>query len=164
MLALLIGGGAGWGGGYLASQSSGSGSAYNALDQPLPTQAGNTAPAGSVEAVAEKVSPSVVELVVSGSQEAGEGSGFVVSTDGYVVTNNHVVEVAANGGSIQAVFPDGTKAAATVVGRDPTTDIAVVKVNGVSKLTPVQLDEGPIDDCVGKPAWWERRPGGGQAA
>jgi putative serine protease PepD len=140
VLALVVGGAAGGAGGYFASQNSGSGgSAYNALDQPVPSQQTSNAPSGSVEAVAQKVLPSVVELVVSGSQEQGEGSGFVLSTDGYILTNNHVVEVAANGGSIQAVFQDGTKATATIVGRDPTTDVAVVKVQGVQNLTPVAL-------------------------
>ncbi|KAA9154570.1 PDZ domain-containing protein [Amycolatopsis acidicola] len=140
VLALVVGGVAGGAGGYFASQNSGSGgSAYNALDQPTPSQQTSNAPDGSVESVAQKVLPSVVELVVSGSQEQGEGSGFVISTDGYIVTNNHVVEVAANGGSIQAVFQDGTKETATIVGRDPTTDVAVVKVQGAEKLTPVSL-------------------------
>jgi putative serine protease PepD len=139
VLALVVGGAAGGAGGYLASQNSGGGSGYNALSQPVPGQQTSAAPAGSVEAVAQKVSPSVAELVVSGSQMQGEGSGFVLSTDGYILTNNHVVEVAANGGSIQAVFPDGTKVAASIVGRDPTTDIAVVKVQGVKNLTPVEL-------------------------
>lgn len=140
MLALVVGGAAGGAGGYFASQNSGSGgSSYNALDQPVPNQQTSAAPSGSVEAVAQKVSPSVVELVVSGSQEQGEGSGFVLSTDGYILTNNHVVEVAANGGSIQAVFQDGTKVPASIVGRDPTTDVAVVKVQNVKNLTPVAL-------------------------
>ncbi|GAA5161285.1 MULTISPECIES: S1C family serine protease [Amycolatopsis] len=144
VLALVVGGAAGGAGGYFASQNSGGGVAYNALNQPVPNQQTSAAPSGSVEAVAQKVSPSVVELVVSGSQEQGEGSGFVLSTDGYVLTNNHVVEVAANGGSIQAVFQDGTKATATIVGRDPTTDVAVVKVQGAKNLTPVSL--GNSDD------------------
>ncbi|MFD2417256.1 S1C family serine protease [Amycolatopsis pigmentata] len=139
VLALLVGGGAGWGAGYIATQNAGGGGGYNALNQPVSNQPIPPAPAGSVEAVAQKVSPSVVELVVAGSQEQGEGSGFVVSTDGYIVTNNHVVQVAANGGSIQAVFPDGTKAPASIVGRDPTTDVAVVKVSGVNNLRPVEL-------------------------
>jgi len=140
VLALVIGGGAGGLGGYLVSQNTGtSGSSYNALDQPTPSQQTSTAPAGSVESVAQKVSPSVVELVVSGSQAQGEGSGFVLSSDGYIMTNNHVVSVAANGGTIQAVFPDGQKLNASIVGRDPTTDIAVVKVEGAKNLTPVEL-------------------------
>jgi putative serine protease PepD len=142
LVALLVGGIAGGAVGYLTGGTSGP--AGNALDAPKPAQQTGNAPAGSVEAVAQKLSPSVVELQVSGQQGAGEGSGFVISTDGYILTNNHVVEVAANGGQIQAVFQDGKKAAAKVVGRDPTTDIAVVKVSGVSGLTPVEL--GRSDD------------------
>lgn len=148
-IALVVGGVAGGTVGYLTSDASG-GSSVNALDAPKPAQQTGNLPAGSVEAVAQKLSPSVVELQVSGRSGAGEGSGFVLSTDGYVLTNNHVVEVAAGGGQIQAVFQDGKKGTATVVGRDPTTDIAVVKVSGVSGLTPVEL--GRSDDLrVGQP-------------
>ncbi len=143
LVALLVGGIAGGTVGYLTGGTS-NGPAGNALDAPKPAQQTGNAPAGSVEAVAQKLSPSVVELQVSGQQGAGEGSGFVISTDGYILTNNHVVEVAANGGQIQAVFQDGKKAAAKVVGRDPTTDIAVVKVDGVGNLTPVEI--GRSDD------------------
>ncbi|WP_410669582.1 S1C family serine protease [Amycolatopsis sp. cmx-4-68] len=142
LVALLVGGIAGGTVGYFTGGTSGP--VGNALDAPKPAQQTGNAPAGSVEAVAQKLSPSVVELQVSGQQGAGEGSGFVISTDGYILTNNHVVEVAANGGQIQAVFQDGKKAAAKVVGRDPTTDIAVVKVSGVSNLTPVEI--GRSDD------------------
>ncbi|WP_328612606.1 trypsin-like peptidase domain-containing protein [Amycolatopsis sp. NBC_00355] len=142
LVALLVGGIAGGAVGYLTGGTSGPSS--NALDAPKPAQQTGNAPAGSVESVAQKLSPSVVELQVSGQQGAGEGSGFVISTDGYILTNNHVVEVAAGGGQIQAVFQDGRKAAAKVVGRDPTTDIAVVKVDGVGNLTPVEI--GRSDD------------------
>ncbi|MEU5261891.1 trypsin-like peptidase domain-containing protein [Amycolatopsis sp. NPDC021455] len=142
LVALLVGGIAGGTVGYLTGGTSGP--VTNALNAPKPAQQTGNAPAGTVEAVAQKLSPSVVELQVSGQQGAGEGSGFILSTDGYILTNNHVVEVAANGGQIQAVFQDGRKAAAKVVGRDPTTDIAVVKVSGVGNLTPVEL--GRSDD------------------
>ncbi|MEV7550563.1 trypsin-like peptidase domain-containing protein [Amycolatopsis sp. NPDC089917] len=149
-IALVVGGVAGGTVGYLTGDASG-GASVNALDAPKPAQQTGNLPAGSVESVAQKLSPSVVELQVSGRSGAGEGSGFVLSTDGYVLTNNHVVEVAAGGGGqIQAVFQDGKKGTATVVGRDPTTDIAVVKVSGVSGLTPVEL--GRSDDLrVGQP-------------
>ncbi|WP_037369370.1 trypsin-like peptidase domain-containing protein [Amycolatopsis orientalis] len=140
-ISLVIGGVAGGTVGYLTG---GSGSSVSALDAPKPAQQTGNVPAGSVESVAQKLSPSVVELQVSGRTAAGEGSGFVISSDGYILTNNHVVQVAANGGQIQAVFQDGKKAAAQVVGRDPTTDIAVVKVSGVGSLTPVEL--GRSDD------------------
>jgi putative serine protease PepD len=144
VLALLVGGGAGAIGGYVTSGNVTGGPVINALDAPAPAQQTANAPAGSLEAVASKLLPSVVELQVSGSVGAGAGSGFVLSTDGYILTNNHVVQVAVNGGTIQAVFRDGKKTAAKVVGRDPTTDIAVVKVDGVSGLTPVEL--GRSDD------------------
>ena len=143
VVALLVGGIAGGAVGFLTSDSN-NGPATNALDAPRPASQTGNAPAGSVEAVAQKLSPSVVELQVSGQSQAGEGSGFVISTDGYILTNNHVVEVAANGGQIQAVFQDGKKAPAKVIGRDPTTDIAVVKVDGVNGLTPVEI--GRSDD------------------
>lgn len=140
-ISLVIGGVAGGTVGYLTG---GAGSSVSALDAPKPAQQTGNVPAGSVESVAQKLSPSVVELQVSGRTAAGEGSGFVLSSDGYILTNNHVVQVAANGGQIQAVFQDGKKAAAKVVGRDPTTDIAVVKVSGVGNLKPVEL--GRSDD------------------
>ncbi|MDT5022100.1 MAG: putative serine protease PepD [Mycobacterium sp.] len=145
VLALLVGGGAGALGGYVAGGDGSSAlSSANALNAPKPAQQTGNAPAGSVEAVANKLLPSVVELQVQGGNSAGEGSGFILSQDGYILTNNHVVEVAANGGQIQALFQDGRKAAAKVVGRDPTTDIAVVKVDGMTGLTPVEL--GRSDD------------------
>jgi putative serine protease PepD len=140
VLALLVGGGAGALGGYLAADNTNNGPVTNALDQPAPSaDQTSSSPAGSVEAVAEKVSPTVVQLQVEGRSAAGEGSGFVISSDGLIVTNNHVVEVAAKGGKITAVFADGSTAPATVVGRDPTSDVAVVKAEDKSGLQTVEL-------------------------
>ena len=139
VLSLLVGGGAGALGGYLAADSSSSGPVSNALDQKPPADQTSSSPSGTVEAVAEKVSPSVVQLQVQGGGGAGEGSGFIISSDGLIVTNNHVVEVAADNGKITAVFADGSTAAATIVGRDPTSDVAVVKAEGKSDLPIVDL-------------------------
>ncbi|GDY33490.1 S1C family serine protease [Gandjariella thermophila] len=144
LLALVVGGLAGVGGGYLGYRMAEQSTAVNALDRPLPAKQTSNAPAGSVEQVAQKVLPSVVQLQVRGGTEAGEGSGIVLSSDGLILTNNHVVEVAANGGQIQAVFQDGRQAAAQVVGRDPTSDLAVVKAQNVTGLTPADL--GRSDD------------------
>ncbi len=140
VLALLVGGGAGALGGYLVADNTDNTPATSALDQPQPSadQTSN-APAGSVEAVAQKVSPTVVQLRVEGRTAAGEGSGFTISSDGLIVTNNHVVEVAADNGKITAVFSDGSQAPATIVGRDPTSDVAVVKADGKSGLPIVDL-------------------------
>ncbi|WP_414638855.1 S1C family serine protease [Actinophytocola sp.] len=139
VLALLVGGGAGAVGGYLAADNASSGPVSNALDQKTPAEQTSSAPAGSVEAVAEKVSPSVVQLQVQGQSSAGEGSGFVISSDGLILTNNHVIEGAAQSGRITAVFADGSSAAATIVGRDPSSDVAVVKADGKTGLPIVEL-------------------------
>jgi putative serine protease PepD len=139
VLSLLVGGGAGALGGYLVADSSGNSPVSNALDQQPPADQTSSSPSGTVEAVAQKVSPSVVQLQVQGGSAAGEGSGFIISSDGLIITNNHVVEVAADNGKITAVFADGSTAAATIVGRDPTSDVAVVKAEGKSDLPIVDL-------------------------
>jgi putative serine protease PepD len=139
VLSLLVGGGAGALGGYLVADSSGNSPVSNALDQQPPADQTSSSPSGTVEAVAQKVSPSVVQLQVQGGSAAGEGSGFIISSDGLIVTNNHVVEVAADNGKITAVFADGSTAPATIVGRDPTSDVAVVKADGKSDLPIVDL-------------------------
>ena len=83
----------------------------------------------SVASIAAKLLPSVVTLNVAGATEQGTGSGVVIRPDGYILTNNHVVEVAANGGTITADFYKGKQGvAARIVGRDPKTDLAVVRV------------------------------------
>jgi len=82
----------------------------------------------STSAVAAAVLPSVVVLEVSGSAQSDTGSGVVLSGDGYLLTNNHVVSAASSGGTIRATFNDGTSAAARIVGTDPASDLAVVKV------------------------------------
>lgn len=107
-------------------------------------------PAGSVEQVAAKVMPSVVKLQVDTGRESGEGSGIVLSADGLILTNNHVVAAAAGGqgaqpasasGGVQSTvtFSDGKTVPFTVVGTDPSGDIAVVRAQGVSGLTPIAV-------------------------
>ena len=142
-LALLVGGGAGAAGGYLVADNK-AGPVTNALDEKPPAKQTSAAPSGSVEAVAEKVLPSVVQLQVRGQSSAGEGSGFIISSDGLIVTNNHVVEGAAESGQIVAVFHDGSTAKATIVGRDPTSDVAVVRAEDKSGLPTAEL--GRSDD------------------
>jgi putative serine protease PepD len=88
-------------------------------------------PAGSVADIAGRTVPAVVSLEIRVGQEAGTGSGVVIQADGYVLTNNHVVAPAATGSGsrLDAVFADGTRAPARIVGRDPKTDLAVLKVD-----------------------------------
>ncbi|MFH8452296.1 trypsin-like peptidase domain-containing protein [Streptomyces fungicidicus] len=94
---------------------------------------------GSVAGIAAQALPSVVTLHVSGSGEAGTGTGFVLDGRGHILTNNHVVEPAGDNGDITVTFNSGDTAEATVVGRDSGYDLAVVKVKGVSGLTPLPL-------------------------
>jgi putative serine protease PepD len=103
-----------------------------------------TSSAKTAGEIYQATSPGVVDLIVgSGSSEA-EGSGFVVDTKGDIVTNAHVVDGAT---SVTVTFSDGTKAKASVVGTDTATDLAVVRVSGVSaaKLKPLTLgDSGDV--------------------
>ncbi|XVV37045.1 trypsin-like peptidase domain-containing protein [Streptomyces sp. CA-100214] len=94
---------------------------------------------GSVAALAGRALPSVVTLHVSGSDAAGTGTGFVLDDRGHILTNNHVVDPAGDGGEITVTFNSGDTAEATVVGRDSGYDLAVVRVKGVSGLTPMPL-------------------------
>jgi S1-C subfamily serine protease len=92
---------------------------------------GKERPPGSVADIASRTVPAVVSLEIRVGDEAGTGSGVVIEADGYVLTNNHVVAPAAAGANsrLEAVFADGTRTAARIVGRDPKTDLAVLKVD-----------------------------------
>ncbi|MCZ3390105.1 MAG: trypsin-like peptidase domain-containing protein [Actinomycetia bacterium] len=98
-----------------------------------------TLPDGSVARVADVVLPSVVSIQFSGAQGAGSGSGIIIDESGLILTNNHVVEGAADGGSLTVAFQDGTSKSAEIVGRDPSADIAVIRVDGVDNLQAVKL-------------------------
>ena len=93
----------------------------------------------AVTSVADQVIPSVVTIAASGSGGSGTGSGEVIRSDGYILTNNHVISVAASGGSVEVLFADGQTAAATITGRDPQTDLAVLKVEASHGLKVISL-------------------------
>jgi putative serine protease PepD len=116
---------------------------------------GSSAPAaqnqsGSVEAAAATAMKSVVTLSVRGGQEAGTGSGIVIRSDGYILTNEHVTSVADDGGTITVAFADGRTAAAKLVGADKETDLAVVKVNltGLTAATFADSDAVKVGQTV----------------
>ncbi len=152
--ALLLGGAGGVAGAAAYSAANDDNAPTGSQTQPTATVSTRTtsdqgqtdstdlpAPAGSAEAVAAKVLPSVVKINVSGSGGAGSGSGIILSDAGEILTNNHVTEVAADGGKMSVSFNDGTTASATLVGSDPVTDLAVIKVDGVSGLTPARIGD-----------------------
>ena len=136
---------------------------------------GEHRPAGSLSAAAQKASPAVVSINTSqnrgknphaqnpwfrffyGDQEenapAGLGSGVIVSPEGHILTNNHVIEDADD---IEVVLADGRRAQAKVIGTDPDTDLALLKI-GLDKLPVIvlghseQLQVGDIVLAIGNP-------------
>ena len=135
LIAGLIGGGAGGVGAYAAlSRDGGIG--------PQLTQSGSAsgstaAASGSIAAAAAKATPSTVDISVNLGRGTGEGSGVILTADGNVLTNNHVVAGAQ--GPITVTLADGSEHQATVVGTSPSYDLAVIKIQGVSGLTPATL-------------------------
>jgi putative serine protease PepD len=92
----------------------------------------------TVSSVAAKVLPSVVQITQVGANEEGIGSGVVLTPDGEILTNNHVV---AGGGTLTVTFANGKKATATVEGTSATSDLALIKAQNVSGLTPATLGD-----------------------
>lgn len=138
--ALLLGGAAGVGGAAWYDAWKGDDTAKTVTSsEPVTASNAAASPTGSVEKVASTVLPSVVKINVSGSQGSGSGSGIVLDKNGNILTNNHVVALASGGGTITVSFNDGTTVKATLVGTDPVTDMAVIKVDGVKDLTPATI-------------------------
>jgi putative serine protease PepD len=113
-----------------------------------PSEPAASLPAGSVEQVAAKVVPSVVKLETDMGRQSEEGSGIILSSDGLILTNNHVVAAAKGGPEVpgapaatqtKVTFANGNTTSFTVVGTDPSSDIAVVRAEGASGLAPITL-------------------------
>lgn len=156
--AALVGGGAGLGGAALWSAVGDNGSARPAAG-PSTAIVGNANTATQTTAIAAKVVPSVVTLDVSSRTQAGSGSGVILSSDGYVLTNTHVVTLdgAERNPNIRATTSDGRIFTAKVVGLDPLYDLAVLKLVDASGLTPIEfadsseLNVGDTAIAVGAP-------------
>ena len=134
-----------WGAEDASGGVNGNATSVNAPLSPAPERAAN----GSVEQVAAEVLPSVVQINVTTADGGGSGSGVILTADGRILTNNHVVELAASGGTLSVSFNDGTVAEADVVGTDPLTDSAVIQAKGVSGLTPAEIGQSS-DVLVGQ--------------
>jgi putative serine protease PepD len=101
-------------------------------------------------AVADEALPSVVTVRASHGQHGGSGSGVVIRPGGYVLTNNHVISVAANGGRVTILRNDDETTDATIVGRDPLTDLAVIKASDSAHMPPITVGKsGSLE--VGQP-------------
>src|SRR5215472_6304178 len=136
--AAVVGGAIG-AGTVAAFNDKGNTTVVNAIPQTTQTAPATAKIDGSITAAAAKIQPSVVTIDVSGQNEQGNGSGVVIRGDGYIVTNDHAVSVAANGGTLTVVTNDGQQANASIVGRDTSDDLAVVKVSGLKNLVPASF-------------------------
>ncbi|NMB23215.1 MAG: PDZ domain-containing protein [Corynebacterium sp.] len=112
----------------------------NALDQPSSERA-VTAEPGSAEQVADQVLPSVVSIQALTRNSASEGSGSIISSDGYVMTNNHVVAGVEQNGVLQVTMSDGSSYEADFIAGDVSTDIAVIKIRNATDLPMISFGD-----------------------
>jgi putative serine protease PepD len=138
VLSALLAGALGGALGYAFAVRGGAGGGTTLGASPASPPAAAQRPPDSLAGVAERLMPSVVTVRVAGTGSSSVGSGFVVTADGYVITNDHVVGETA--GKASVMFSDGSTASAEVVGKDPESDIAVIKVDRTG-LQPVELGD-----------------------
>ena len=110
----------------------------------------------SIAGLAARVIPAVVSIAVKGFSGSGTGSGFFLDSDGFILTNNHVVEAAATGGTITVELSDGKKYRAKLIGRDSPYDLAVLKIDVVGAPTlqlgnSEQVQVGDAVIAIGSP-------------
>lgn len=156
--AALVGGGAGLGGTY-AGLALWGGSDGATASGPTAITVNDPTDVNATAAVAAKVVPSVVTISASGGSSGGTGSGVVLSDDGYVLTNTHVVTLDGQTGNakLSVTTSDGRVFAATLVGTDPTYDLAVIKLDNASNMTPIEwadsskLNVGDNTVAIGAP-------------
>ncbi|MFS0794204.1 S1C family serine protease [Microbacterium sp. 1P10AE] len=156
--AALVGGGAGLGGTY-AGLALWGGSDGAAASGPTAITVNDPGDVNATAAVASKVVPSVVTISASAGSSGGTGSGVILSDDGYVLTNTHVVTLDGQTGdaSLSVTTSDGRVFKAKVVGTDPTYDLAVIKLENASNLTPIEwadsskLNVGDNTIAIGAP-------------
>ena len=159
-IAAIVGGVSGAGIGIFAYANNNQSSASSTPNgSPASITVNNSKTATTITAVAVKASPSVVTINVTGTDAAGTGSGIILTADGYVLTNTHVVTLDGETGTakIQVETNDGRLLSAKVVGTDPTDDLAVIKLQDVSGLQPAQfadsskLNVGDAAIAIGAP-------------
>lgn len=121
-----------------------------ASQAPTSTTTVGVRPPDSVAGIAQAVVPSTVYIEAATGTGAASGTGLILRPDGYIVTNNHVIDVAVAGGTIQVTFSDGTVEEAEVVGRTSDYDLAVLKVErtGLDALPLADSDSVMVGDPV----------------
>jgi len=141
VIAIVLGVGAGWFGAWWET---------GGTSDVSQVASGSTGGSCNAVTVSNEVLPAIVTINVSAPGGSGVGSGEVIRKDGYIVTNNHVISAARNGGEIRVTFSNGHIAVAKLVGRDPQSDLAVLKVDEGSGLPVIGIgDSGNV--AVGQP-------------
>jgi len=131
-------------GGVIGRKTAEVAEAFTTSKVTLATDNNPQAPAGRFAKVAAATAGAVVTIESKSDQEGLQGSGVVIDSRGYILTNNHVISEAANNPSqfkTTVVFNDGKVVPANLVGRDPKTDLAVLKVDNVDNLTVARLGD-----------------------
>ena len=140
VLALIAAGGTA--GGLVAEQYTDRASAATTAATAATATAVAVTGSDSLAPVAAKVAPSIVTVLIDSADESALGSGVVLSADGLILTNNHVI---SSGGTVSVRLSDGRTVPARVVAADSTHDLALVQATGVSGLTPATFG---TDDSV----------------
>ncbi|NRG41778.1 PDZ domain-containing protein [Rathayibacter sp. VKM Ac-2804] len=158
-IGAVVGGVAGAGVFGLWSASNGAGTRVVSSSGSQTITVNNAEDATTATAVAAKATPSVVTIAVAGSSSSGTGSGIVLSKDGYVLTNTHVVTLDGqiSDGAVSVTTSDGRIFTATIVGTDPTLDLAVIKLADATDLVPItfadssEVNVGDTAVAIGAP-------------
>jgi S1-C subfamily serine protease len=141
LVAALVGGLAG----HFAAPSSTSGGGVTINEVTTPPGAGSTGGGLSIPKLVQKVLPATVSIDVTGNGEEDQGTGMIISKDGLVVTNNHVIAAAVDGGSITVTRSGTTKSiSATLVGTNPIDDVALIRIDGASHLPTVTFGNSSL--------------------
>ncbi|HEY5111805.1 MAG TPA: trypsin-like peptidase domain-containing protein [Acidimicrobiales bacterium] len=134
LVAALVGGLAG----HFASSSTGSNNGVTVNEVSASPGAAILPNGMSIPKLVVKVLPSIVSIDVKGSGGEDQGTGMIITSAGLVVTNNHVIAAAVQGGTITVTRSGSTKAEpATLVGTNPVDDVALIRINGASNLPVV---------------------------
>jgi putative serine protease PepD len=159
-IGALVGGASGAGvTALVVSSSQSDGTPASQAEGPSTVVVNNTDSVNEITAVAAKASPSVVTIEVASGDNGGTGSGVILSEDGYVLTNTHVVTLdgATSEAAIQVKANDGKLYTATLVGTDPVSDLAVIKIDDAEGLSPIawadssELNVGDTAIAIGAP-------------
>ncbi len=134
VVAALVGGLAG----HFAAPSGSSTGGVTINEVSSPPGTGSSSGGMDIPKLVQKVLPSTVSIDVTGGGTEDEGTGMIISKNGLVVTNNHVIAAAVNGGSITVTRSGTTKSiSATLVGANPIDDVALIRIDGASNLPTV---------------------------